>query len=978
MASVVFAKGNASISINPRETEARLVFVPDPSGDGWDTAAVMKLAAEKHISVNPDPKSIESFLHKAGKSKETLDFVICQGIEPEDAESEKVNWEALPVPDDMAPFQEETLAAAKNPKIFRLKVERIKHEKKVTKPGALPFMHSKEEIAVTWEKKETHEEVAVNPVPRELKYAGKGTKLGTITPSTPGKPGKSIFGRPIPPRHAEEEFCLFGEGIHREKHELMAQTAGFLRIGENWADIVPFVKHSYSINTGIDGLTFFFHFEPGDVRFTPPTGEEILAEAVAKGAGESSLINAGKLDGAVAESIRTREALEAFSLFRTQEAIARVDINPEKTRAVLYLRKGVAGARPLEMKVISQVIKESGVHGFDTEQLRANLHTFMGGKELELRDYVLAEGTPSTRGKDREVEVQAALLPEEEREQVLARLKEWYSRNIPGEDGIDLQKATGFAFVEKGEVAARVGAGSEGEEGKDIYGNVIPGFPGNDPEIKLYGGLELHGSDITAVQNGLLCFEASEKSFQGKVFDYRDAKIEVRFSEDSMEASADFYCAEGPGIPLTVENVEKKLASLEIKKGIDWKGIEEACIRARAGGKVLGCVLAKGQLPIARGGVAVRWLLPVTPPELSAASDEIGSPAESSDSVTAQIKAGTPIAELSEPFPEGRPGYDVQGNEIPIDRGTVLSIEHDDSVREQKLARGKRLIAVRSGELVFDGRELKISSVKAIDGDAKPAAGNINFSGEIRISGNVLPGCTIVGGSHVTVNGLVEGALISAGGKVVAKLGFKGGGRGIIRARAGFEAAFAERGSVMAVGDIQLKKGAILSTIKTNGKLSISAENGKLSGGICQARHGIDAADIGSEKGIRTEVSFGQDYVIKDQIGVCEEEILKLRRKLSEMEEKIKTLLQQKRSLSDEVKKEKIRLVKLLEQFNLKVFILREKFEEHHESEVRIRGTVFPGVVIESHDRYYEVKQKHSHVVFYFDRESGSIREKPL
>jgi uncharacterized protein (DUF342 family) len=57
---------------------------------------------------------------------------------------------------------------------------------------------------------------------------------------------------------------------------------------------------------------------------------------------------------------------------------------------------------------------------------------------------------------------------------------------------------------------------------------------------------------------------------------------------------------------------------------------------------------------------------------------------------------------------------------------------------------------------------------------------------------------------------------------------------------------------------------------------------------------------------------------------------------------------------------------------------MREKFEEHFDSEIRISGTIFPGVVIESHNRYYEVKQKRSRVIFYFDCESGRIKEKPM
>jgi len=299
-------------------------------------------------------------------------------------------------------------------------------------------------------------------------------------------------------------------------------------------------------------------------------------------------------------------------------------------------------------------------------------------------------------------------------------------------------------------------------------------------------------------------------------------------------------------------------------------------------------------------------------------------------------------------------------------------------VKEIKAGRGRRLVAARSGELCFDGRKLDISSVKAIEGDAGPQIGNISFSGEIKISGSVLPGCAIICGSHVTVDGLAEEALISAGGKVFVALGIKGGDRGIVRARAGINAAFSERASLMAVGDIQLKKGSIRSIIKTNGKLIISDDNGRLSGGICQARHGLSAADIGSEKGIRTEISFGQDYLIKDQIAVCEEEIITIRRKLTETDEKVKYSLEKSIPLSDEIRNEKIKLVKLLEQLNIRVFTLREKFEEHHESEITIRGSVFPGVVMESHNRYYEIRQKRSRVILYFDCETGSIREKPF
>ena len=979
MSSAVIAKGSASIEINSMETEARLVFVPDPEGDGWDAAAVNKLVMEKNISSPVDPKALESFLAKAARTRtrEPMELLICQSLEPEAASGETAHWEVLPVPGDMAPFQKEVLAEAGPPVIFRIKTERIKHEKKIKKPGALPFMPAKEEITVVWEKKETREQVDVDPEIRELKYADKGTKLGTISPAAPGKPGKSIFGRPIAPQAADEFTCLFGEGIGREKNDLYALVSGFVRIGENWADMVQLSKHVHSISTGIDGITLFFNFEPGDARFTAPSGEDILSAAISGGADKENLVSPSELDEAIAASIKTREPVQAFSLFHTRQAEARVDISPDKTKAFLFLCKGVAGALPLGMKAISQALKDSGVHGFDVEKLKTDIHAFMEGKDLVLSDYLLVEGIPSTRGRDREVETLVTPLPDNDKKSVILRLNAWKGRDSLKAGGFNSLPDAGFAFVEKDAVIARVSAGSEGEEGKDIYGNVIPGLPGNDPDIKLIRGLELHGREIKAAQDGLLLMEGSEKSFHAMLIDYRDARIEVSISDDSMEASGNFFRQKGAGVPLTFENVKKVLLALGVKKGIDWEGLEKACVTARTEGSVLGYVFAKGEPPLAKGGAAVKWLIPFNPPELSSAETPEASESETvkAQTVQTQIKAGVPILEMSELSEAGRPGWDVKGNEIPSDKGAVLVIEHDDSIKEMPFGKGKRFVAVRSGDLKFDGKKLEISSVKTIQGDLK---GNLKFSGEIQINGNVLPGSAIIGGSHITVEGLAQEALISAGGKALVTMGFRGGGKGILRARAGIEAAFVERASVMAVGDIWLKKGSILSDIKTNGRLYIASENGKIAGGICHARNGIDTEDMGSEKGVSTEVSFGQDYLIRDQVGVCEEEITRVNRVLSEIEAKIKDSVHKKQPISDELKNEKVRLVKLQEQLNFKIFTLREKFEEHYESEIRCRGSVFPGVVLESHGRYYEVKQKRSRVVFYFDRETGSINEKSI
>ncbi|MDR2111151.1 MAG: FapA family protein, partial [Spirochaetaceae bacterium] len=890
-----------------------------------------------------------------------------------EAVPEQIVWEALPIPADVAPHAAAFLAKAPAPELYQTRVEKIKHEQVVKKPSKLPFIPPKEEVVVTWDKKEIREAVKVNPEIKETKYAEKNKKLGTFIPAKPGKPGKNVFGRPIPPAIPQDAAFHLGTGLVREKNEIRSPYSGVLRIGENWADVIPLAKPVWTVAPGSDGVTLFLKFEPGDPVFPSPMASEILEAARSQGADESNLIAPEMVEEALQEAAGTGKAITALPLFQVREAIARVDITPDKLRAELYLRKGIAGARPLEMKAISQAIRDSRVQGFDGETLKAAVHAFVTGPEVELR-YTLAEGKASTRGADKELELLAALVPEEEKAILMKRLTAYSqgSSLLTNQEGFPLSEAAGLAHVEKGAVVARITKSTEGEAGKDVFGVLLPGLPGNDPELRLFKGLHQHGSDIAADQAGLLLIKGSAKSFQAQVIDYRDSMVKVRLSPDAMEASVDILRELGAGLPLKQENILKALADAGVTRGIDRKALEIAFQQALSEGICAGQILARGEPPIAAGGTAVKWLIPIAEIQGTAGDSGGGIPKRS-----LSVTQDTVLAEVRRAGPEGRAGFDVTGKTLPPEQGISLTLHHDDSVKAVHIEGGERLMAACSGELSFNGKDLRISAFHGIRGDVGPATGNIDFPGEIRITGNVKAGFTVKGGKDVRIGGSVESALISAGGKVVIAQGVIGGGRGAIRARNTIEVSFVEQATLLAVEDIRVKNSCLSCNIKTNGLLWLAEETGSLAGGVCKARHGINAANIGSEQRKQTEISFGQDYLVKDQIEVIEGEIEKIKLKLSQVEEKITEAAHIPPALNA-ARAEKVRLMQLLEQHKLKIFTLREKFEEHQPSEIRVRGTIYPGVVMESHDRYYEITRERSRVIFYFDRELGRIQEKEL
>jgi uncharacterized protein (DUF342 family) len=953
------AKGNAELLINQDETEVKVRFTPSAEGLGWDADAILKLAREKNCTPLPAATELETFVHKASRSKVPMDIVLVQGLPPEPTIPETVSWEILAIPGDIAPFKEEVLAKARPPQIFRIKTEKVKRNTLVKKPGKFPFMAAKEEVVAVWDKKEKKEALAVNPA-KEIRYAERKTKLGSFALTKPGKPGKNVYGRPIAVPIPEDTGFYLGAGIVKEKNELYAAYTGFIRIGNNWADIVPLAKPHWEISVGSDRVTLFFNFYPGDSRFAIPTGPEILTEAQNKGAPPDTLVSAVEIDKAIAHSMKSGEAVQAFSLFTTQEAEARVDISTDLLKAELFLRKGIAGARPLEMSTISQTIRESRIQGFNAEEVKKTIREFMDGNAATLRT-VLAEGKEATRGPDKELSLLAQALETEPKTTLLNRLQKL--KNIPNlRQGFPASEAEQVCVVKKGSNIAQVSRPPNGEQGKDVYGRIVQGLPGNDPELKLFRGLHQHGDYIVADVDGLLLIKGLDggkgKIFWGTMIDYRDASITVTVSQDAMEASVELLSELGPGRPLAVEMVFRALAEAGVNKGINKEAVETACKLAALKGSAVQ-ILARGEMPLAAGGTEIKWLVPFKGP-----------------TGKFPVTAGMVLAELKKSA-VNKTGFDVRGKELTAEPDAPQRISWDKSISARESGENiKTLTAALGGELSFNGQTLSINSLKEIKGDVGNSTGNINFSGEVRITGRVGPGYSVIAGKDVYISGSADAALISSGGKAVIVNGINGGGKGIVRARTSIDTAFAESAALLAVDDIRMVSRCVSCNVKTNGRVQLSGDDGKLSGGICKARRGISAAELGSG-GTGTEISFGQDYLIKDQIEAAERESSKIKLALTKIEAAIKDAAGSPARL-EAAGTEKVRLMKLLEQYSLKMFTLREKFEEHHESAITIKGFVYPGVVIESHGRYYEITEKRQGAAFFFNQETGRIMEKKL
>ena len=150
-------------------------------------------------------------------------------------------------------------------------------------------------------------------------------------------------------------------------------------------------------------------------------------------------------------------------------------------------------------------------------------------------------------------------------------------------------------------------------------------------------------------------------------------------------------------------------------------------------------------------------------------------------------------------------------------------------------------------------------------------------------------------------------------------------------------------------------------------------------GGTVRARQGIVAQNLGSPGGARTEVSFGQDYLLLEKIEREQREIAKLKARIAELDTAMKALLHAARrdeAALSAARAEKLAAMKAIEQRGLLLIGMRDRFDEHVPSEVVVRGTLYPGVVVESHGRRFSVAAEKSNLRLFFSQVEGKILEK--
>lgn len=212
------------------------------------------------------------------------------------------------------------------------------------------------------------------------------------------------------------------------------------------------------------------------------------------------------------------------------------------------------------------------------------------------------------------------------------------------------------------------------------------------------------------------------------------------------------------------------------------------------------------------------------------------------------------VVVVSIPPEDGTDGYTVKGKVLPAQKGVAAKLPKGKNVKVSD--DGLSLIAAKSGRVDYIGGRVEISDVYNIRGDVDLHVGNIDFTGDLMITGAIIAGLTVKATGNIEVQGTVDASTLIAGKDIILKNGMQGTNKGLLQAGGNVVARFLERCTVEAKGSV-FSDYIAHSTVSANESIIMKGKHGKIIGGISRAGKQVVARTLGSLSSDPTVIEVG-------------------------------------------------------------------------------------------------------------------------
>ena len=265
------------------------------------------------------------------------------------------------------------------------------------------------------------------------------------------------------------------------------------------------------------------------------------------------------------------------------------------------------------------------------------------------------------------------------------------------------------------------------------------------------------------------------------------------------------------------------------------------------------------------------------------------------------------------------------------------------------------------------------------------STGNIDYDGNVQINGNVATNFQVKAKGDVMVKGVVEGAMIEAGGNIIIARGMNGMGKGVLKAEGNIVSNFLENVTAQAQGYVA-SESILHSKVTAGSEVNVNGKRGFITGGKVSATGSINVKTLGSAMGADTIVEVGADPGLKDRIAQLQKQIGEDTKALQSVQPVLLSI-KQKLAQGAKLSQEQVQYVhsmaatnqqktEAIAAANKELEDLQKQVGNPSEAVVRVQGEVYPGTRICIGDVSMMV-QKPTHYCR-FVRERGDVKMAPF
>ena len=424
-----------------------------------------------------------------------------------------------------------------------------------------------------------------------------------------------------------------------------------------------------------------------------------------------------------------------------------------------------------------------------------------------------------------------------------------------------------------------------------------------------------------------------------------DEKFDVQVSLDKMSVTARFYPPSEGGASITCEEVMEKLSQEKVKAGIDEQAIKDALAQNKYCTDI---IIAKGKLPTAGRDATINYYFDTNNrarPEVR----EDGSVDFFKLNMLHHCTKGQVLAEII-PEEKGEPGIDVFGNVSPAREVKKAKFDHGKNLEVSE--DGLKLLSMVDGHAELVEGAVFVSDIYSVD-NVDTSTGNIEYHGNVEVKENVCENFRIKTDGDVFVKGVVEGAIIEAGGDIVIARGMHGQNKGKLIAGGNVIAKFLSAAEVRAEGFVEAEQ-ILNSKIWAGTDVNAEAGKGLITGGTVTARKSVNVKNVGSPMGTSTIVEVGSDPEIKKRLAFLQKEVGEKSKSIKQMKGVLASITQKLKSgvklLPEQIKNAQVIQQTLKEQQEQlqeelkEIEQLDEALKYDDNAHIDVKGTLYQGV----------------------------------